>query len=182
MLPPPSRVPFATRSTSGGSTTASGISRTQNPTGRLTKVYMFPRRSQVNRTGMSPNGLRMATLDQQLRGQRRQLPVVVPGEDVRSEYQLVPGEHGHLRHDEQKKEPLARQSQAALKWSGGGGNCTRVPRSFGDGLYVRSRSFDCRPGSPDRQGLFWLSPSWVWPEPQWAVWLRRSRIGVFGRS
>ena len=36
--------------------------------------------------------------------------------------------------------------------SGGGGNCTRVPRSFGDGLYVRSRSFVCRPRGPDRQG------------------------------
>jgi Phage integrase family len=36
--------------------------------------------------------------------------------------------------------------------SGGGGNCTRVPRSIGDGLYVCSRSFDCRPRGPVRQG------------------------------
>ena len=43
--------------------------------------------------------------------------------------------------------------------SGGGGNCTRVPRSFNAGLYVRSRSFDCRPGGPDRQGPFRLIPS-----------------------
>ncbi len=35
---------------------------------------------------------------------------------------------------------------------GGGGNCTRVPRSVGEGFYVRSRSFDCRPRGPDRQG------------------------------
>ena len=41
--------------------------------------------------------------------------------------------------------------------SGGGGNCTRVPRSVGEGLYARSRFFDCRPGSPNRQGLFRLS-------------------------
>jgi integrase len=43
--------------------------------------------------------------------------------------------------------------------SGGGGNCTRVPRSVGDGLYVRSRSFDCRPQGPGRQGPFRLIPS-----------------------
>jgi hypothetical protein len=39
---------------------------------------------------------------------------------------------------------------------GGGGNCTRVPRSVDDGLYVCSRSFDCRPQGPDRQGPLWL--------------------------
>jgi hypothetical protein len=43
--------------------------------------------------------------------------------------------------------------------SGGGGNCTRVPRSVDDGLYVRSRSFDCRPRGPDRQGPLRLIPS-----------------------
>ena len=36
--------------------------------------------------------------------------------------------------------------------SGGGGNCTRVPRSFDDGLYVRSQSFECRPRGPDWRG------------------------------
>jgi hypothetical protein len=43
--------------------------------------------------------------------------------------------------------------------SGGGGNCTRVPRSFGNGLYVRSRSFVCQPRGPDRQGPLRLIPS-----------------------
>jgi len=43
--------------------------------------------------------------------------------------------------------------------SGGGGNCTRVPRSFNDGLYVCSRSFNCRPQTPERQGVLWLIPS-----------------------
>ena len=42
---------------------------------------------------------------------------------------------------------------------GGGGNCTRVPRSFGNGLYVRSRSFECQPRGPDRQGPLRLIPS-----------------------
>ena len=32
--------------------------------------------------------------------------------------------------------------------SGGGGNCTRVPRSFDNGLYVRSRSFDVSASRP----------------------------------
>jgi hypothetical protein len=43
--------------------------------------------------------------------------------------------------------------------SGGGGNCTRVPRSVDDGLYVRIRSFDCRPRGPGRQGPLRLIPS-----------------------
>jgi hypothetical protein len=43
--------------------------------------------------------------------------------------------------------------------SGGGGNCTRVPRSVGGGIYVRSRSFVCRPRGPVRQGPFRLIPS-----------------------
>jgi hypothetical protein len=43
--------------------------------------------------------------------------------------------------------------------SGGGGNCTRVPRSFGNGLYVCSRSFECQPRGPDRQGPLRLIPS-----------------------
>ncbi len=43
--------------------------------------------------------------------------------------------------------------------SGGGGNCTRVPRSVRAGIYVCSQSFDCRPRSPDRQGLLRLIPS-----------------------
>ena len=47
----------------------------------------------------------------------------------------------------------------AVWFSGGGGNCTRVPRSIGDGLYVRSRSFDCRPQGPGRQGPVRLIPS-----------------------
>ena len=51
------------------------------------------------------------------------------------------------------------QEQSVDVSSGGGGNCTRVPRSFNVGLYVRSRSFDCRPGGPDRQGPLWLIPS-----------------------
>jgi hypothetical protein len=36
--------------------------------------------------------------------------------------------------------------------SGGGGNCTRVPRFINASIYVRSRSFDCRPRGPGRQG------------------------------
>jgi len=51
------------------------------------------------------------------------------------------------------------QEQAVDVSSGGGGNCTRVPRPFRDGIYVRSRSFNCRPGVPDRQGPFRLIPS-----------------------
>lgn len=50
--------------------------------------------------------------------------------------------------------------EGSLQRSGGGGNCTRVPRSFGEGLYVRSRSFDCRRLGPGRQGPFRLSSSW----------------------
>ena len=46
-----------------------------------------------------------------------------------------------------------------LHRSGGGGNCTRVPRRIGEGIYVRSRSFDCRPRRPERQGRLRLSPS-----------------------
>lgn len=54
----------------------------------------------------------------------------------------------------------ASQELAVDVSSGGGGNCTRVPRSVGEGLYARSRFFDCRPGSPNRQGLFRLSSLW----------------------
>ncbi len=43
--------------------------------------------------------------------------------------------------------------------SGGGGNCTRVPRSFGEGLYVRSRSIGCRRRGSDRQDPLRLSSS-----------------------
>jgi hypothetical protein len=49
------------------------------------------------------------------------------------------------------------KSQVAI--DGGGGNCTRVPRSFDNGLYVRSRSFECQPRGPDRQGPLRLIPS-----------------------
>ncbi|APW58645.1 Tyrosine recombinase XerC [Paludisphaera borealis] len=42
---------------------------------------------------------------------------------------------------------------------GGGGNCTRVPRSVCEGFYVRSRSFDCRPGGSGRQDPLRLSSS-----------------------
>lgn len=44
--------------------------------------------------------------------------------------------------------------------SGGGGNCTRVPRSIDEGIYVRSRIFGCRPRRPVRQGRLRLIPSW----------------------
>jgi hypothetical protein len=47
----------------------------------------------------------------------------------------------------------------SVRYSGGGGNCTRVPRSFGNGLYVCSRSFECQPRGPDRQGPLRLIPS-----------------------
>jgi hypothetical protein len=40
--------------------------------------------------------------------------------------------------------------------SGGGGNCTRVPRSIGDGIYVCSQSFNCRPRGPVWRGPFRL--------------------------
>jgi hypothetical protein len=40
--------------------------------------------------------------------------------------------------------------------SGGGGNCTRVPRSISDGIYVCSQSFDCRPQGPVWRGPFRL--------------------------
>ena len=43
--------------------------------------------------------------------------------------------------------------------SGGGGNCTRVPRRIHDGVYVRSRPFDCRPQGSGRRDPFWLIPS-----------------------
>src|SRR5690242_12131509 len=46
-----------------------------------------------------------------------------------------------------------------VAFSGGGGNCTRVPRSVSDGLYVRIQSFDCRPQGPDQQGPLRLIPS-----------------------
>jgi hypothetical protein len=42
---------------------------------------------------------------------------------------------------------------------GGGGNCTRVPRPIDEGIYVRSRFFDCRPGRPNRRGCLRLIPS-----------------------
>ena len=53
----------------------------------------------------------------------------------------------------------ASQELAAGVKSGGGGNCTRVPRSVNDGLYARSRSFVCQPRGPDRQGPLRLIPS-----------------------
>ena len=53
----------------------------------------------------------------------------------------------------------ASQELAVDVRSGGGGNCTRVPRSVGDGIYVRIRSFACRPQVPDRQGPLRLIPS-----------------------
>jgi hypothetical protein len=65
--------------------------------------------------------------------------------------------------------------------SGGGGNCTRVPRPIGEGIYVRSRSFDCRPRPPDRRGGLRLIPSWFNPCRNRRVRHRRSRIGVTGR-
>ena len=43
--------------------------------------------------------------------------------------------------------------------SGGGGNCTRVPRPVNEGVYVCSRNFDCRPWHPSRRGCLWLIPS-----------------------
>lgn len=54
---------------------------------------------------------------------------------------------------------VACQEEANDLRSGGGGNCTRVPRGFDEGVYVRSRSFDCRRRGPDRQGPPRLSPS-----------------------
>ena len=53
---------------------------------------------------------------------------------------------------------IASQELAFDASYGGGGNCTRVPRSIGAGLYVRIRFFDCRPRSPNRKGLPWLIP------------------------
>jgi hypothetical protein len=51
------------------------------------------------------------------------------------------------------------QEQSSDVTSGGGGNCTRVPRSIRGGIYVRSPSLNCRHRSPERQGLFQLIPS-----------------------
>jgi len=44
-----------------------------------------------------------------------------------------------------------------LALSGGGGNCTRVPRSVGEGFYVRSRWFGCRRRGSGRQDPLRLS-------------------------
>jgi site-specific recombinase XerD len=53
----------------------------------------------------------------------------------------------------------ASQELAVDVSSGGGGNCTRVPRSFREGLYVRSRSFGCRRRGSGRQDPLRLSSS-----------------------
>lgn len=53
----------------------------------------------------------------------------------------------------------ASQELAVDVSSGGGGNCTRVPRSICEGVYVCSRNFGCRPGCPVRQGHLRLSSS-----------------------
>lgn len=51
------------------------------------------------------------------------------------------------------------QEQSVDVSSGGGGNCTRVPRSVSAGLYVRIHLFDCRPRVPRWQGSLELIPS-----------------------
>jgi site-specific recombinase XerC len=54
---------------------------------------------------------------------------------------------------------VASQELAVDASYGGGGNCTRVPRPIDEGIYVRIRFFDCRPGRPNRRGRLWLIPS-----------------------
>ncbi|AMV40263.1 Tyrosine recombinase XerC [Planctomyces sp. SH-PL62] len=91
------------------------------------------------------------------------------GGALRQELSADGGDPGPANGPENEKTPAgagvsscyvsASQELAVDVSSGGGGNCTRVPRSVGEGLYVRSRSFSCRRQGSGRQDPFRLSSS-----------------------
>lgn len=92
-------------------------------------------------------------------------PAVVPGHASAAADANVTGETTPGNDETPSREGVSSsgvtdfQEKSVDVSSGGGGNCTRVPRFISEGVYVCSRCFDCRLKAPQRRGASSLNPS-----------------------
>ena len=84
-----------------------------------------------------------------------------PGGTIDSSVEVAENDETPSKEGVSSSLGVASQGLAFDASYGGGGNCTRVPRHFGEGIYVRSHRFNCRPMGPRRRGPFRRIPSLI---------------------